>query len=260
MSNFILPHVCLTTTITFKQKLTRMPATARKRLTSHVLGRSEWCISRQRVWGVPIPSLHHVSSGRVVLNSSSMEHILGILEKTGTQWWWDGPVEDFVPPPLKAEGKWRKGTDTMDVWFDSGTSWSMLRSGSEGMEVGRKYDADVCLEGSDQHRGWFQSLLLTAVGSSPEIGTGRQKDIRSPYRALITHGMVLDEKGRKMSKSDGNIISPMTIINGGPVRLSPLAPTATFAHRHRLFSGPEEAAPLRSRCPPAVGRDRRVWH
>lgn len=111
---------------------------------------------------------------------------------------------------------WRKGTDTMDVWFDSGTSWSMLvemgvKKGGSGTNE-RRHDADVCLEGSDQHRGWFQSQLLTAVGSaSPDEAPV------SPYGTLITHGMVLDEHGKKMSKSLGNIINPLVIVSGGKV-------------------------------------------
>jgi isoleucyl-tRNA synthetase len=126
-------------------------------------------------------------------------------------YWWEGPVEEFVPPDLQEDGIqmsefWKKGTDTMDVWFDSGTSWSMLN----GLTTeNREFRADVCVEGSDQHRGWFQSQLLTHVGSSGES--------KAPYAALITHGMVLDQSGKKMSKSIGNIISPMTIINGGKV-------------------------------------------
>jgi isoleucyl-tRNA synthetase len=119
-----------------------------------------------------------------------------------------------VPDEDVAE-TWSKGTDTMDVWFDSGTSWSMLE-GLAGQEASQKVPgryADVCVEGSDQHRGWFQSQLLTAVATAPETGTPS-----APYGTLITHGMVLDEKGKKMSKSLGNIVSPMTIIHGGEVR------------------------------------------
>jgi len=102
----------------------------------------------------------------------------------------------------------------MDVWFDSGTSWSMLREMGVGKDdtTGRKFHADVCLEGSDQHRGWFQSQLLTSIGAAPT-----DNDLSSPYGTLITHGMVLDEKGKKMSKSLGNIISPLTVVNGGKV-------------------------------------------
>lgn len=181
--------------------------------------RSEWCISRQRSWGVPIPALYHRTTNRSILNTESLSHILPVLEAKGTGYWWEGPLSDFVPASLRIEGEdvnetWEKGTDTMDVWFDSGTSWSMLEH-LEG-QVDRKHFADIILEGSDQHRGWFQSQLLTAVASA---GVER-KDV-SPYATVITHGMVLDEKGKKMSKSLGNIVSPMTVINGGKVGRSP---------------------------------------
>ncbi|KAJ7039834.1 tRNA synthetases class I-domain-containing protein [Mycena alexandri] len=187
------------------------PPVSRARLTAFVQLRSEWCISRQRVWGVPIPALYHIPTDKAVLDSSTLEHILVVLNEKGIEYWWEGPVEEFVPPALREEGVplnevWRKGTDTMDVWFDSGTAWSMLRE--RGKDVPR---ADVCLEGSDQHRGWFQSQLLTAVASAPPD----QRRL-SPYATLITHGMVLDEKGNKMSKSLGNVTSPMTVVNGGP--------------------------------------------
>ncbi|KAJ7173766.1 tRNA synthetases class I-domain-containing protein [Mycena filopes] len=186
------------------------PPVSRTRLTAFVQMRSEWCISRQRVWGVPIPALYHIPTDKAVLDSSTLEHILAVLNEKGIEYWWEGPVEEFIPAALRDEAipidqVWRKGTDTMDVWFDSGTAWSMLRE--RGKDVSR---ADVCLEGSDQHRGWFQSQLLTAVASAPPD----QRQL-SPYATLITHGMVLDEKGNKMSKSLGNVTSPMTVINGG---------------------------------------------
>ena len=144
-----------------------------------------------------------------------------MLQEKGTRHWWDGPVEDFVATSLRIPGEdvtetWTKGTDTMDVWFDSGTSWSMLE-GLADQETSQKVPgryADVCVEGSDQHRGWFQSQLLTAVATTPEGQTPS-----APYGALITHGMVLDDKGKKMSKSLGNIVLPATIINGGSVRV-----------------------------------------
>ncbi|KAJ7695476.1 tRNA synthetases class I-domain-containing protein [Mycena rosella] len=179
-----------------------VPALSRARLTAFVQLRDEWCISRQRVWGVPIPALHHIPTDTAVLDSSTLEHILGILDEKGIEYWWEGPAEEFVPPALREEGAgvWRKGTDTMDVWFDSGTAWAMLNERSDG-----RPRADVCLEGSDQHRGWFQSQLLTAVASNA-----------SPYATLITHGMVLDQTGKKMSKSLGNVTSPMTVVSGGP--------------------------------------------
>jgi len=192
---------------------------ARNRLESFIRSRSEWCISRQRVWGVPIPALHHLDTDRAVLDTESLDLILSVLEKKGVSHWWDGPVDDFVLPSLREEGRsvaetWRKGTDTMDVWFDSGTSWSMLpeMGVGRGKEETRKHRAEVCVEGSDQHRGWFQSQLLTAIGSA-----ATDKERVSPYGTLITHGMVLDEKGKKMSKSLGNIVSPLDILLGGKV-------------------------------------------
>ncbi|KAF8630473.1 hypothetical protein AX15_002904 [Amanita polypyramis BW_CC] len=192
------------------------PAVSRNRLESFIRSRSEWCISRQRVWGVPIPALYHIDTGNAVLNKESLNHILSILDAKGVEHWWNGPVEDFVPPFMLEPGcsaseTWRKGTDTMDVWFDSGTSWSMLSEMGvgKGAENGRKFHADVCLEGSDQHRGWFQSQLLTAIAASDDPVPA------SPYGSLITHGMVLDQEGKKMSKSLGNIINPLTIVFGG---------------------------------------------
>jgi isoleucyl-tRNA synthetase len=156
--------------------------------------------------------LYHIPTDKAVLDSPTLEHILAVLDKKGIEYWWEGPVEEFVPAALREEGVavdevWRKGTDTMDVWFDSGTSWSMLNERDNGAPR-----ADVCLEGSDQHRGWFQSQLLTAVASSP---TSQPRS--SPYATLITHGMVLDQTGKKMSKSLGNVTSPMVVVNGGPV-------------------------------------------
>ncbi|KAG7091901.1 hypothetical protein E1B28_008299 [Marasmius oreades] len=201
------------------------PPVSRNRLESFVRSRSEWCISRQRVWGVPIPALYHIPTDKPVLDATSLDHILSVLEARGINYWWDGPVEDFVPPSLKGESTpeevkeiWRKGTDTMDVWFDSGSSWSMLPEMGVGKGSGRGYEADVCLEGSDQHRGWFQSQLLTYVSVTTDAGDvspPASVGASAPYGALITHGMVLDESGKKMSKSLGNIVSPLTVVHGG---------------------------------------------
>ncbi|KAH9849619.1 isoleucyl-tRNA synthetase [Lenzites betulinus] len=208
------------------QDVNFVPGITRNRLESFIRSRSEWCISRQRVWGVPIPALYHLPSSTAVLDSDSLTHIMSVLREHGPKYWWDGPTSAFVPP-ARREGLtdaqldevWQKGTDTMDVWFDSGSSWSMLdalyrdpaTSSQEGKEHPRTFGADVCLEGSDQHRGWFQSQLLTALGcaSAPERARA------APYSTLITHGMVLDENGKKMSKSLGNIMSPMNVIHGG---------------------------------------------
>ena len=131
----------------------------------------------------------------------------------------------FVPPARRhgltdaqLDEVWKKGTDTMDVWFDSGVAWSQLEglyedpAAQAGKDAPRTFGADVCLEGTDQHRGWFQSLLLTALGSAPAGDAARAR--AAPYTTLVTHGMVLDEAGKKMSKSLGNIVSPMAVIHG----------------------------------------------
>jgi isoleucyl-tRNA synthetase len=160
---------------------------------------------------VPIPSLHHIPTDSAHLDSRILDHILAVLDIKGVAYWWEGPIDEFFPPFLLEVdadvANWRKGTDTMDVWFDSGSSWSLL-PGREDLQP----RADVCLEGSDQHRGWFQSQLLTAVST-----TDATEKAMAPYATLLTHGMVLDASGKKMSKSLGNIISPMTIVKGGPV-------------------------------------------
>jgi len=168
---------------------------ARNRLEAFIKARSEWCISRQRSWGVPIPILHD-ESGAPLYDSDTVDYVIEALDNHGTDHWWTGPIEDFIPPSRIGRNLTR-AAHTLDVWFDSGSSWTM-----------RDGDADVYLEGSDQHRGWFQSSLLT------RIGTGHTT---APYTHLITHGFITDEKGSKMSKSAGNGLSPMDIIHGSKV-------------------------------------------
>ncbi|KAH8922066.1 isoleucyl-tRNA synthetase [Atractiella rhizophila] len=179
------------------------PESGRARLESFVRSRTEWCISRQRAWGVPIPALINASTGEALLTSQSIAHIISVLEQKGLDYWWIGPVEEFVPPEHQ-EQTWLKGMDTMDVWFDSGTSWTTIRElvlpRNEALPL-----TDLYLEGSDQHRGWFQSSLLTSVSTEG----------KSPYCKVLTHGFVLDGSGQKMSKSLGNVISHLTVINGG---------------------------------------------
>ncbi|KAJ1674191.1 isoleucine-tRNA ligase, partial [Spiromyces aspiralis] len=141
-----------------------IPEAGRRRLQAFIMGRKEWCISRQRSWGVPIPALYEVETGEPLLSKESISHIIGVLEKNGgSDAWWELPAERFVAPQY-ASRRYRLGQDTMDVWFDSGASWASLNSGSDGQL--RKTQADVYLEGSDQHRGWFQSSLLTSYATT----------------------------------------------------------------------------------------------
>jgi len=180
-----------------------VPAVGKNRINSFVVGRGDWCISRQRSWGVPIPVFYDKETGNeVLLNDSTLEHIEKIFAEKGSDAWWKLDEVDLLPEEYRDEvDKWKKGTDTMDVWFDSGSSWAGVASERDELD----YPADMYLEGSDQHRGWFQSSLLTSVAVND----------KAPYKTVLTHGFVLDEKGFKMSKSLGNVIDPLQIIEGG---------------------------------------------
>lgn len=172
-----------------------VPQSSETRLRSFVEGRSQWCISRQRAWGVPIPALYHKDTSEAYISEESINHIIATIRSKGTDAWFSDPADEpsWSHPSLDAT-QWTRGTDTMDVWFDSGTTWTTLERKS----------ADVYVEGTDQHRGWFQSSLLTSVATQN----------KAPYSTLITHGFVLDAEGRKMSKSLGNVISPDQILDG----------------------------------------------
>ncbi len=191
------------------------PEKGQSRLLSFVNNRSVWCISRQRAWGVPIPALYEKTTGDPLLTEESVDHIINQIEKYGTDAWFEEEVDISRWLPNGYEGKgidYRKGTETMDVWFDSGTSWTLLKE-KYGYKPDSNYIADVYLEGSDQHRGWFQSSLLTKIAT--EDSTANDLDsIDAPYKTVITHGFTLDEKGQKMSKSLGNVIAPDSIIFG----------------------------------------------
>jgi isoleucyl-tRNA synthetase len=177
-----------------------IPAQGENRITSMVTERSDWCISRQRSWGVPIPVFYDEVTGEPLLNAETIAHVQAIIAEKGSDAWWELSVEELLPAQYHS-GNYRKGTDTMDVWFDSGSSWAAVAQQREALH----YPADMYLEGSDQHRGWFQSSLLTSVAVNGY----------APYKTVLTHGFVLDEQGRKMSKSLGNVVDPLVVIAGG---------------------------------------------
>ncbi len=179
-----------------------IPPQGENRITPMVSDRSDWCISRQRNWGVPIPVFYHEETKEPLLTEETINHVQAIFLEKGSDAWWELPIEELLPKKYKKDAnKYRKGTDTMDVWFDSGSSWAAVAKQREEL----KYPVDIYLEGTDQHRGWFQSSLLTSVAVNGI----------APYKTVLTHGFVLDEKGHKMSKSLGNIVDPNVIINGG---------------------------------------------
>jgi isoleucyl-tRNA synthetase len=184
-----------------------IPAQGENRITPMVAERSDWCISRQRSWGVPIPVFYDEATGEPLLNEETITYVQSIIAEKGSDAWWELPVEELLPESYRNNGKsYRKGTDTMDVWFDSGSSWAAVAKQRPEL----RYPADIYLEGSDQHRGWFQSSLLTSVAVNGI----------APYKTVLTHGFTLDEQGRKMSKSEGNAIDPNVIIEGGTIKVN----------------------------------------
>ncbi len=179
-----------------------IPAQGENRITPMVADRSDWCISRQRSWGVPIPVFYDEETGEPLLNEETIAHVQAIIAQKGSDVWWELSVEELLPEKYRNNNRsYRKGTDTMDVWFDSGSSWAAVLQQRKEL----RYPADMYLEGSDQHRGWFQSSLLTSVAVND----------CAPYKTVLTHGFALDEQGRKQSKSLGNVVDPKVVIDGG---------------------------------------------
>jgi isoleucyl-tRNA synthetase len=174
------------------------PAQGQNRIRSMIQDRPDWCLSRQRAWGTPITIFVHKETGEVLRDPAVHARIVDAIAAEGADAWYTSDVSRFLGTDYKAE-HYEKVTDTLDVWFDSGCSHSFVLKHREELS----WPADVYLEGSDQHRGWFQSSLLESCGTT---GT-------APYRQVITHGFVLDQKGYKMSKSQGNVVAPEKVIN-----------------------------------------------
>ena len=166
--------------------------------------RPDWCLSRQRLWGVGIPAVYCKKCGKEILDSSIMEKVSSIVKKEGADAWFKYEVEKFLPkdfscPNCKNKKDFRKEKDILDVWLDSGISHIAVLKDSKDLA----WPADLYLEGSDQHRGWFQTSLLTSVAIYD----------KPPYKAVLTHGFVVDSEGKKMSKSVGNVTNPQVIVN-----------------------------------------------
>ena len=179
-----------------------IPAWGKDRIHNMVAERGDWCISRQRIWGVPIPIFYCLDCNKEIITDETIKHLQNLFAEHGSDVWWAREAQDLVPPGLKCpdcgSGKFRKETDIMDVWFDSGSShFAVLETRPD-----LRWPADLYLEGSDQHRGWFNSSLSTSVAVRGV----------APYKAVLTHGFLVDEQGRKMSKSLGNGIDPLEVI------------------------------------------------
>lgn len=190
------------------KKVKWIPKIGENRIYSMVESRTDWCISRQRVWGVPIPAFYCTSCGKEHLNKSLIEQVSKLVENKGTNIWWELDAEQLMPNGYKCScgnSAFRKETDIMDVWFDSGsTHYSVVDQNKSLFDKNNLGSpSELYLEGSDQHRGWFQSSLLTSVAING----------RAPYKSVLTHGFVLDENGRKMSKSLGNVVDPEKVIS-----------------------------------------------
>ena len=170
------------------------------RLTNMIQSRKDWCISRQRLWGVPIPIIY-TEDKKPIIDEAVFNHIADLFEEYGSNVWFEKEAKDLLPEgytnPASPNGLYTKEKDIMDVWFDSGSSWNEL------IARGYDYPCDLYFEGSDQYRGWFNSSLIVSVATN---GT-------APYKAVLSHGYVCDSKGEAMHKSVGNVVNPIDIIN-----------------------------------------------
>ena len=183
------------------EKASFIPSWGKTRLYNMIKDRGDWVISRQRAWGVPLP-IFYAEDDTPIVTSETIEHVAKIFEKEGSNAWYTHTAKELLPEGFTSEhspnGEFTKEKDILDVWFDSGSSWSGVMEKRDGLH----YPADLYLEGSDQYRGWFNSSLITSVAV-----TGQ-----APYKQVLSQGFVLDDKGHKMSKSLGNVISPNDVI------------------------------------------------
>ena len=179
-----------------------IPSWGQARIEGMIANRPDWCISRQRVWGVPIPAMDCVKCGHAVLTKALVEKAAAVFDLYGADAWYERPLEEFVPEGMACSEcggtAFDRENNILDVWFDSGSSHEAVLPFRKDHE----WPADIYLEGSDQHRGWFHSSLLVGIGTRG----------RAPFNQVLTHGFVMDDQGRKMSKSLGNTVAPQDII------------------------------------------------
>ena len=179
-----------------------IPAWGQARIEGMIANRPDWCISRQRVWGVPIPAMDCVKCGQAVLTKALVDKAAGVFDVYGADAWYERPLEEFVPVGMACTEcggtEFERESNILDVWFDSGSSHEAVLP----FRTDHQWPADIYLEGSDQHRGWFHSSLLVGIGTRG----------RAPFNQVLTHGFVMDDQGRKMSKSLGNTVAPQDII------------------------------------------------
>ena len=179
-----------------------IPHWGKDRILGMITNRPDWCVSRQRIWGVPITVFYCKGCGEVLSDKAVFDHVVSLFEKNGADIWFDKEVSELLPPGSKCKkcggSEFDKEMDILDVWFDSGVSHAAVLEKREDLQS----PADLYLEGSDQHRGWFHSSLLASMGTRD----------RAPYKAVLTHGFVVDGEGKKMSKSAGNVVAPQEII------------------------------------------------
>jgi isoleucyl-tRNA synthetase len=179
-----------------------IPAKGETRINAMIAGRPDWCISRQRAWGVPIALFLNKKTGEILKDEKVLSRIGDIFETEGSDAWWKKPAQEFLANEHKAED-FDQIFDIVDVWFESGATHAFVIGDTKTWPDFEGVDrADLYLEGSDQHRGWFHSSLLESCGTNA----------RAPYKAVLTHGFVLDEKGYKMSKSLGNVVDPLKLM------------------------------------------------